>query len=357
MPERRDYDLVEKSPGSKICVLIPAYNAADTIGQVVACALRFVPDVIVADDGSMDGTYSAAINAGASVIKIPENKGKGNALKTLFKKAVETGYDAAIAMDADAQHDPHEIPLFIKAHYDKPEDIIIGSRMSEREKIPRARYNSMHVARFYISLASNQFIEDTQCGYRLYPLSAVKKLNLFTERYVTETEILMKAGDSGIKISFIKIKAIYDNGGKSHFRGITDIAKITTYVMSYLTIKWLIEGISSNPFTYNKDRSLRDFFNKIKTVDFILRVIAVITALPISLFLSLEYILLKPFVGNNFMSLRKLNKSFLPIVIATHMLPVLLIIAITEKACGLIGLRFRIIDRVIETCYPDLWNP
>ena len=88
---------------------------------------------------------------------------------------MEEGYEAVISIDADGQHDPEEIPQFVAMHTRYPEAIISGSRMHEKEKIPRARYNSMLIARFYISLAANQFLDDTQCGFRLYPLSFIKR--------------------------------------------------------------------------------------------------------------------------------------------------------------------------------------
>jgi len=348
-------EYLEKTTSKRICVIIPAYNAASTIASVIKGALKYVPEVIVADDGSEDNTSEIAKSAGADVIKITNNKGKGNALKLLFAKAMEKGCDAVISMDADAQHDPEEIPSFMRAHIERPDDIIVGSRMSEKEKIPRARYNSMHVARFYISLGANQFIEDTQCGFRLYPLRVIRNMNLFTERYVTETEILMKAGDMGTTIRFINIRAIYNEGG-SHFKAVTDVAKITAYVISYITVKWLIEGLSSNPCTYNKDNSIRDFFSKTKTGDFIFQTITAVTTLPIPVFFYIEYVISSLLGWNNFMSMRKLNKSFFPITLATQMLPVLLVVSIAEKLLNPLGFRIRFVDRLILQFYPHLWD-
>ncbi|OOP57148.1 MAG: hypothetical protein AYP45_05020 [Candidatus Brocadia carolinensis] len=160
---------------SNVCVVIPAYNASRTIGNIVTGALKYVSKIIVADDGSTDNTAVVASGAGAEIVIIDKNRGKGNALRVLFQKTIDEGYDAVISMDADEQHDPEEISKFLAAHITHPDEIISGSRMKEKEKIPRARYNSMCIARYYISLASNQFLEDTQCGFRLYPLSIIKK--------------------------------------------------------------------------------------------------------------------------------------------------------------------------------------
>lgn len=337
---------------SKICVIIPAFNASGTIKDVVNGALKHIPKVIVADDGSVDGTAAAASEAGAEVISIGKNMGKGNALKRLFSKAVEEGYDAVISMDADGQHDPSEIPLFISAHITNPDDVIVGSRMHEKEKIPRARYNSMHIARFYISFAANQFLEDTQCGFRLYPLDLIKKMRLTTERYAVETEILIKTGNSGAKVRFVDIKTIYGNNG-SHFRPVADVANITAYVIAYLHIKWLMEGLTPNkPDTYSLKCSLRDMMCS----NILFQALTTLTALPASLFFLLEYILLKPFIPNNFASVRKLQRGFARITVATHMLPVVLLVSTFEMLMNMTGLKLNLLDGFIKGLFPNLWE-
>jgi glycosyltransferase involved in cell wall biosynthesis len=340
---------------SDICVVIPAFNASKTVGDVVRGALKYVDRVIVADDGSGDDTAAVASAAGAEVISIGTNKGKGNALKALFRRAADDGYTATLSMDADGQHDPEEIPQFLAEYGRNPGCIIVGSRMSEKEKIPRARYNSMHIARFYVSLVANQFIEDTQCGYRLYPLSIISGLRLVTGKYVTETELLMKAGDMGTQIRFIKIRTIYGEAG-SHFRPITDVTLITAYVISYVHVKWLIEGVTSNnPNTYSPKRYLRDMISRYRIVDVLFQTFTAFSALPASIFYLSEYIFLSPFVPNNFASVRKLGCGFARITLATQMLPVILLLAITEKVLGRFGIKVDMLDGFILKYYPHLW--
>jgi glycosyltransferase involved in cell wall biosynthesis len=341
---------------SKICAVIPAYEASKTVGDVVRGALKYIPRVIVADDGSGDNTSGVASAAGADVIRIDKNRGKGNALKLLFKKAVEEGYDAVISLDADGQHAPEEIPGFLEAHALHPNDVIVGSRMQEREKIPRARFNSMHIARFYISLVSNQFVEDTQCGFRLYPLSLIKKIRLMTERYVPETELLMKAGDMGASIRFVKIRTIYGENG-SHFRPVADIADITSYVISYVYVKWLIEGASSKgPNMYTPRGHLRDMISRNRNIDLLFRIFTVLTAVPASVLFLLEYTFLRPFIPNNFASIRRLGCGFSRITLASHMLPVVLIVALIEKTANLTGIRVNLVDNFILRFFPFLWK-
>ena len=340
---------------SDICAIIPAYNAAATVGQVIRGALNHVSCVLVADDGSVDDTGRIASKAGATVITINKNRGKGHALKQLFNLAMERGFDAVVSLDADGQHDPTDIPLFLNAHRANPNELILGSRMMEKEKIPRGRYNSMHIARFFVSLAANQYVEDTQCGYRLYPLGVIKKLTLTAERYTTETEILIKAGDTGTIIRHVPIRAIYENN-VSHFRPVLDVDDITAYIISYLWVKWLIEGVCANrPYTYQKG-GIRDKIGRYKFINGRFQVFTMMTIFPATIFYFLEYVFLSPLIKNNFASIRKLNCGYYVIMRATQMLPMLLVVTVAEQVLKKIGIRVRMIQPFIRRFYPDLWG-
>lgn len=344
-----------KMTSEKICIIIPAYNACDTIKQVVAGALRYLPKVIVADDGSEDKTGQEAAHAGAEVISIDRNRGKGHALKLLFQKAIDEGYDTVISMDADTQHDPNDIPKFIEAHKRYPEDLIVGSRMHERGKIPRGRYNSMHIARFFVSLSANQFIEDTQCGFRLYPLQLIKEFHLTTDRYATETEILIKAGDIGKNIRTVEVNTIY-GVNISHFRPVRDIDTITAYVISYLWVKWLIEGVSSNkPYTYTA-HNIRDWIGDRTFINNRFMVFTWLTIFPMLILYLCEYIFLSHFIKNNFASIRKLKRGFMPVFFSAYMLLILLPLGVFDLAFRTIGLKVNFMDPFIKKFYPDLWG-
>ncbi len=337
---------------SEICVVIPAYNASLTIHKVITGALKHCPNVIVADDGSDDNTSAVAERAGARIIKINQNRGKGNALKLLFHSASKQGYRAVISIDADGQHAPDSIPSFIDAYLKHPDSIIVGSRMNERNKIPRARLNSMKIANFFSSLASNQPLEDTQCGFRLYPLSVINKLRLTTEKYVTEAEILIKFGDSGGQIRFVNIDTIYNDSG-SHFRTIEDFSAITSYVIFYITFKWLIEGVTPNKANTYYPGNIVDRLSNKGHLSLVIKIIAVFTCLPIVALFLLEYILLSPFL-NIFASVQRAGYGYTKIAVATFMLPITLIITLINNLLNALGFRVRLVDKIIEIFYPEI---
>lgn len=341
---------------SRICIVIPAFNAGKTLEAVVRGALCYLPSVFVADDGSTDDTAAVAKAAGAQVVRIGKNRGKGNALKTLFRHAFEQGFEAVISMDADGQHDPDEIPKFLAAHEQHPACIIVGSRMSEQDKIPRARYNSMHIARFYMSLFSNQYLEDTQCGFRLYPMASIRDIRLVTEHYVTESEVLMKAGDSGVTIWFVPIRTIYGDHG-SHFRPIMDITRITAYVISYGVTKWFIEGlVPDRPNTYLIQPHPRDIISRCRAFDLLYQAITAITAPPMSIFYLIEYSVLSLILRNNFASVRAVGCGYWVITVASNMLPFVPIFGLVETFARKFGLNLRLVDWAITNCYPHVWG-
>jgi glycosyltransferase involved in cell wall biosynthesis len=324
---------------ASVAAIIAGYNAGEMIAAVIRGALRHVQTVIVADDGSTDGTAQIAREAGAEVVGLPENRGKGNALRVLFAEARRRGFSAVIALDADGQHDPDDIPAFLEVHRVHPNAILTGSRMGAPDHIPRHRHNSMVVARFFISLAANQFIEDTQCGFRLYPLAVIESLSIRRERYVTETEILLKAGDSGRAIRSLPIKALYPPGHPTHFRSVPDVAAISVYVISYLMVKWGIEGLRPGVVnTYRGVGTARDRFSLSPGWDRAFEVMTLCTCLPLTMAYGVWYYLAR---WCGVPVLQSLARSEIPVgrlLFSVLLLPGLLAVSIVD----LVGNRLRL---------------
>jgi glycosyltransferase involved in cell wall biosynthesis len=211
----------------KVMGLIPALDAGETVGQVVAGAKRYLDKVLVVDDGSKDDTAAKAKEAGANVISHPRNLGKGAALKTGFEYALGQGYDAVLTLDADTQHDPDEIPkLLMEA--EKGAGIVIGSRLAEKEKVPPARYYTNMVGVTAISWRARNRLLDSQSGFRVYKAEVLTGMKYVSAGFATETELLIRAGRRGFKIASVPVKAIYNTEvlKRSHYRTVRDTYRI-----------------------------------------------------------------------------------------------------------------------------------
>jgi hypothetical protein len=197
----------------------------------------------------------------------------------------------------------------------------------------------MVVARFFISLAANQFIEDTQCGFRLYPLAVIESLSIRRERYVTETEILLKAGDSGRAIRSLPIKALYPPGHPTHFRSVPDVAAISVYVISYLMVKWGIEGLRPGVVnTYRGVGTARDRFSLSPGWDRAFEVMTLCTCLPLTMAYGVWYYLAR---WCGVPVLQSLARSEIPVgrlLFSVLLLPGLLAVSIVD----LVGNRLRL---------------
>ena len=207
-----------------ICLLIPAYNEARTIGQIVSRACKIMDPVIVIDDGSRDDTAQIAQDSGAFVLKHRVNSGKGSALRTGFQYALDQGYDAVITMDSDGQHDVDDIPGFLKVFKEnyslrkrrrgrsgkeKVLGVIIGSRMHDISTMPAVRKCTNKLTSFIGSLLVHQEIEDSQSGFRLISTDVLRTVELETSGFEMESELLIKASRVGFRIVSVPIKTIY----------------------------------------------------------------------------------------------------------------------------------------------------
>lgn len=211
----------------KALVLIPAYNAAKTVGDVVRASREFVRDVVVINDGSRDETAAAAAAAGAEVVSYPQNRGKGGALKTGFAWALQHGYDVVITIDADGQHLPREIPKFLRCREETHADLIIGGRSHLfGEMLPRRRMANRFSA-WSIAWASKTGISDSQSGYRLYSANLLRNVRLHTEGFDLESEVIVRAGRGGFKVITTPIDLGFVDGiSTSHYKPLKDSLRI-----------------------------------------------------------------------------------------------------------------------------------
>jgi len=202
--------------GHKIGILagICAYNEARYIGSIVLQARQHVDEVIVVDDGSRDNTAEVAKLAGATVIVHSENRGKGAAIQSILGEAKKINPDVLVLLDADAQHDPNEIPVLAKP-ISEGFDLVIGSREAQRGKTPRYRRIGQKVIFRSSRLASKTNIVDSESGYRALSPKAIKKLDLKVKGFGIESEMITSAADKNLKITEVPISNIYTRDGST----------------------------------------------------------------------------------------------------------------------------------------------
>jgi glycosyltransferase involved in cell wall biosynthesis len=214
------------------CCLIPAYNEGQRIAAVAHEALRHAPAVVVVDDGSTDATAREARAAGAVVLRHDVNQGKGAALETGFQYARDGGFEVVITLDADGQHAPSDIPRFLEGYARTGAPVIVGSRMSDLERMPLIRKLTNWYMSWLLSRIMKQWVPDTQCGYRLYRTDALPRIALGSRRFAAESEILLHLADRGLRIESVPIQTIY-GGEKSKIHPVRDTVRFFRMLSRY----------------------------------------------------------------------------------------------------------------------------
>jgi glycosyltransferase involved in cell wall biosynthesis len=205
-----------REKGHKIGVLagIAAYNEARYVGSIVLQARQYVDEVIVVDDGSTDNTAKVAELAGATVIRHAKNRGKGAAIQSILAEAKKRNPDILVLLDADAQHDPNEIPILIKP-VSEGFDLVIGSREAQKDKTPRYRRIGQKVLLRSTRLASKANISDSESGFRALSPKAINDLELKANGFAIESEMITLAADKNLRITEVPISNIYTMDGST----------------------------------------------------------------------------------------------------------------------------------------------
>ena len=207
----------------KTCLIIPCYNHANKLQELIDSSSGL--PVIVVDDGS-----NPPIEAkNCKILRLNKNSGKATALSNGFAEAERMGFDHAITIDADGQHDPIAIPQFISASQKFPDAIITGVRNFDIPGISKGRRFMNKFSNFWFRSETGIDIKDSQCGYRCYPLEHIKRISASASGYVYELEILVKFAWSGGHIEQIEIPTIYSKETLegSHYRPFADTFKFT----------------------------------------------------------------------------------------------------------------------------------
>ncbi|MFC4820143.1 glycosyltransferase family 2 protein [Dokdonella ginsengisoli] len=218
---------------ARVAVVIPALNEERAIRDVIQSVLAVCPNVILVDDGSTDATLERVADLPITVIRHTAPLGKGQGLRDGFRKALELGFDAVVAMDGDGQHLASDIPRLLAAARRYPEHVVIGARIRNRENQPPARRRANDFADWGISWGCGVPVADTQSGQRYYPLGALELADLEADDFVFEAALLIAAArDKKLGIVSVPIESRYHGEFRlSHFRPVRDVTRITLYTV------------------------------------------------------------------------------------------------------------------------------
>jgi glycosyltransferase involved in cell wall biosynthesis len=193
--------------------LIPCFNEASGVGEVVRTVREHLPNVLVVDDGSTDATAAAARVAHAEVVRHAVNRGKGAALRVGFQHLRDGGFHWALTLDGDGQHAADDIPRFFSCAERTGAQLVIGNRMAQAHRMPwvRRRVNRWMTRR--LSRRARVSLLDSQCGFRLVSLEGLASVPLLTDHFEIESELLLAFLRAGLQVEFVPVQTIYRPGG------------------------------------------------------------------------------------------------------------------------------------------------
>jgi len=218
-----------------VCTVIPVFEHGSTVGRVVVAARRCGLDVILVDDGS--GPECAQVldaiaqsGGGVHLLRHPTNRGKGAAVQAGLRQAAALGHSHALQIDADGQHDLHDIPRFVDAARTHPDALICGRPIFGADA-PRSRIYGRRLTNFWVAVNTwSSELPDAMCGFRVYPLDSTMPLlegGGVGRRMDFDIEILVRLHWLGVPMHWLPTAVTYPQGGTSHFRMTFDNARIT----------------------------------------------------------------------------------------------------------------------------------
>jgi glycosyltransferase involved in cell wall biosynthesis len=246
------------------CVLIPTYNNAQVLDEVLRNVLKYTNRIIVVCDGATDNTLEILKQfPEIDVAAYEKNQGKGFALRTGMKLALQKGFEYSISMDSDGQHFAEDLILFLDKSDQNPEAIIVGARNMKDADQPESSGFANRFSNFWFRIETGIKLPDTQSGFRLYPLKKTANRFYFSNKYEFEIEILVRAAWRLIPVTSIPVKVFYPEREKriSHFRPARDFTRISI-LNTFLVIIMFLYGRPSMFFRKIRRTNFKTFFKE-----------------------------------------------------------------------------------------------
>jgi len=188
----------------RIAIVIPVFNEAKAIGDVIEEVRQHGNFfIIVVDDGSHDETFLIAAAHDVLAIRHKLNRGKGAAVKTGIMAANLVDADAVITMDGDGQHDPADIQLLLQPIFEGESDVVLGSRLLDRGKMPLIKMVANWVGNFFTWLFYGLMVSDSQSGFRAYSRFAALIIDTKADKYEYDSKVIREIKNN--RLHFVEV--------------------------------------------------------------------------------------------------------------------------------------------------------
>lgn len=256
----------------KIFVVVPVYNHGSTLREVVQGVLAVHPDVLVLDDGSTDQGLESISELPVRIHAHPANQGKGVAIRTAAGIAASLDATHIVTIDADGQHDPLDLPLFLTAIQQDPLAVIVGVRDFETANVPGISRFGRNFSNFWLRVQTGRKLRDTQSGFRAYPVALFSHLNFTENRYSFEVEVLVRSAWAGFELLEVPVAVHYPPREKriSHFRKFVDNVRIS-WLNTRLTLRSMLPWPHQRIIEHNAKVAAISVIRPVRSLKILLR--------------------------------------------------------------------------------------
>ena len=240
-------------------IIIPHYNHAGTLRRVVEGCLKKNPHVAVFDDGSKVSPSVQLSGLPVTLVRFEKNRGKGAIILEAARWAAEQGFTHIVTIDADGQHRHQDYPSLVRLARSCPQAIVIGKRKFDKEHVPFSSRFGRAFGGFWVHVQTGKKVEDIQSGYRVYPVSLLRALPLWSRRYAFEVEVVVKALWAGFDVREKEISVVYPKNRISHFGVFKDNLRLTL-LNTYLTVRSMLPTPHRQYVTKGANLKKRGYF-------------------------------------------------------------------------------------------------